>query len=335
METSITDPAGQGRFATVLGMSRSLADRPARSPRPRMSVHNVKRDEDGFFRCLRCPGYTSRDSVLARTHIIKSCRFPWPVTPGQVDPNTVEVPAETSSPRETKRRRKDPHGPSSLSTPRGGAGSATATSSKAESTSPADPLSYGAGSSTGLYSQPQATYGQQHDYVSSAESHQQPGYAPLASSQDPYVNQATYIPYPQSSAAPQQAGEVYAPAQALFDASSYHQAAYRPESMAYMAYAAAVGGDQVTQSTNTPPYPATYQAPLGIVPQPVYHSIDLPPPPPPMPPAVASARVQPLRAMATPEVLQSLPSIERVAFARLLEENQHHLALQEDIPPEQ
>jgi hypothetical protein len=302
-------------------------------------VHLVRRSDDGFFRCLRCPGYTSRDSVLARTHIIKSCRFPWPVTPGQVDPNTVEVPAQSSSPRETKRRRKDPPGPSALGTPRNTAMPAAAStskmafasSSKAASASPAVQLTYGAVPSSELYTQPQASYGQQ----------QQLSYAPLASSQDSHAGHAAAVPIsylslpplppppppPPTSHASQHAADAYGAALALY-AGPASQAAYPDPSSTYLAYAAAVGGDPRTQAVST----GSYAGSPASASQPAYVVAEQPAPQPI--PTVPAARIQPLAPMATPEVLQALPSVERLAFVRLLEENENERAMQQSLPPQ-
>ena len=283
----------------------------------RSAVHLIRRSEDGFFRCLRCPGYTSRDSVLARTHIIKSCRFPWPVTPGQVDPNTVEVPAQTSSPRETKRRRKDPRGPSALGASGNGANSAAASGSKPASTSPVAPLSYAAGPSSSLYSQPQASYGQQY------------GYAPSATSHDSYTGQIAYasssyaLPPPPSHES-HQAADAYGAALTLC-AGLPGQGPYSDAGSTYLAYAAAVGGDPIAQAVGA----ASYNIPPADVPQQNYAVAEHPAQR--SFPAVSSARAQPLAPMATPEVLQALPSVERVAFVRLLEENE--LARQKELSP--
>lgn len=108
------------------------------------------------------------------------------MTPGQeVDPNTVEVPSAQASPRETKRRKKDPAGPSKLGNPNE-AGPSTATSQAAGSVEPiayqSGPSSYAAsidaaaGAAYAPVPGPNGTY--------SAES-----YSSAAAAHDPYASQ--------------------------------------------------------------------------------------------------------------------------------------------------
>lgn len=285
--------------------------------RPSVLVHIIRRSDDGFFRCLRCPGYTSRDSVLARTHIIKSCRYPWPVTPGKVDPNTVEIPSSTSSPRETKRRRKSLPGPSNLGTPMTDAGEAQGVGVGREG--PLYPLSYAAGPSSyaaypaaapGSYAPPPASYGlQSAEYAPAVASHDpyyldQYGAAPAAAY--PHKQQAGGVPLDSGTGYPAVASSYGDPSAAAQPYQAYPP--YAPVSSVEASHAP-MDQDRAEQYASSAAAPlASYDPGYAPVAQgPPLHEADAQPQEPPM---------------AAPDGLQALPSQERLEIVQLIEQNQ-------------